>query len=223
MKNFTWENFDNEFLKAVIYSPETNADDRPLHETDEKDDLVCSMNLICTAPNGKFVKSYRQIIEDKLLCKYPDILNEVFNALCITGKDFGTKLRSLRQKATSASLIIAYATAIAKIGGADVIFSEDTKFRRTIELNMSETPAEDISLYDFQKDAVNALENHFIKEDKKSGLLVMPTGSGKSRTASYFLIKDMISQGYQILWIVHRHMLINQAAECFYRFAGLLQ
>ena len=54
MKNFTWENFDNEFLKAVIYSPETNADDRPLHETDEKDDLVCSMNLICTAPNDKF-------------------------------------------------------------------------------------------------------------------------------------------------------------------------
>ena len=50
MKNFTWENFDNEFLKAVIYSPETNADDRPLCETDEKDDLVCSMNLICTAP-----------------------------------------------------------------------------------------------------------------------------------------------------------------------------
>lgn len=86
---------------------------------------------------------------------------------------------------------------------------------------MRETPAEDISLYDFQKDAVNALENHFIKEDKKSGLVVMPTGSGKSRTASYFLIKDMISQGYQILWIVHRHMLINQAAECFYRFAGL--
>lgn len=221
MKNFTWENFDNEFLKAVIYSPETNADDRPLCETDEKDDLVCSMNLICTAPNDRFVKSYRQIIEDKLLCKYPDILDEVFNALCISGKDFGTKLRSLRQKATSASLIIAYATAIAKIGGADVIFSEDTKFSRTIELNMRETPAGDISLYDFQKDAVNALENHFIKEDKKSGLLVMPTGSGKSRTASYFLIKDMISQGYQILWIVHRHMLINQAAECFYRFAGL--
>lgn len=36
---------------------------------------------------------------------------------------------------------------------------------------MRETPAEDISLYDFQKDAVNALENHFIKEDKSQAWL----------------------------------------------------
>ena len=31
----------------------------------------------------------------------------------------------------------------------------------------------------------------------------------------------MISRGYQILWIAHRHMLIDQAADCFYQFAGL--
>ena len=105
MKNFTWENFDNEFLKAVIYSPETNADDRPLHETDEKDDLVCSMNLICTAPNDKFVKSYRQIIEDKLLCKCPDILDEVFNVPCafqerISAKNSRAPATDMRQNAS---------------------------------------------------------------------------------------------------------------------------
>lgn len=62
---------------------------------------------------------------------------------------------------------------------------------------------------------------HYITEDRKKGLLVMPTGSGKSRTAITFLVKEMVSAGYQILWIAHRHMLINQAADNFYRFAGL--
>ena len=57
----------------------------------------------------------------------------------------------------------------------------------------------------------------------KYGLFLIkgPTGSGKTRTSSYFLIKEMISQGYQVIWIAHRHMLIDQAAECFYNFAGL--
>ena len=61
---------------------------------------------------------------------------------------------------------------------------------------------------------------HTQKQLKKSGLLVMTAGIEKSRTASYFLIKDM---KYQFLCIVHRHMLINQATNCFYRFAGLLK
>ena len=221
MSKFTWENFDNEFLKAVIYSPETNEDCRPLYDTNEKEDLVCSMNLICEIPNGDFVKRYRQIIEDKLLCYYPDILNEVFKVLCISGKDFNINFKNLRQKPTTTSLMIAYVTALVKIGGVDAVFSETDKFRYQLSLNMRETPAEDVALYDFQKVAVDCLENHFIKENKRSGLLVMPTGSGKSRTATYFLIRKMISQGYQVLWIVHRHTLINQAAECFYKFAGL--
>lgn len=221
MSKFTWENFDNEFLKAVIYSSDTQEEYRPLYETEEKEDLVCSMNLICDMPDGNFIKHYRQIIEDKLLCNYPDILNEVFEALCISGKDFNVNYKNLRQKATTASLITAYITAIIKIGGVDAVFSDNNKFRYHLSLNMRETPAEDIPLYDFQKEAVNHLENHFIKQNKRSGLLVMPTGSGKSRTATYFLIRKMISQGYQVLWIVHRHMLINQAADCFYKFAGL--
>ncbi|MCR5636138.1 MAG: DEAD/DEAH box helicase [Clostridiales bacterium] len=221
MKYFSWENFDNEFLKAIVYSPETNEDFRPLYETDEKDDLVCSMNMICDEPDFTFIKNYRNIIEDKLLCNYPDILKKVFSTLNIFGNDTKTKLKNLKQKPTTKSLMTTYITALVKIGGVDVIFSENTKFKYNISLNMRETPVEDIPLYDFQQDAVKALEKHFIKDDNQRGILVMPTGSGKSRTASYFLIRKMISQGYQILWIVHRHMLINQAAECFYKYAGL--
>lgn len=221
MKYFSWENFDNEFLKAVIYSPETDESIRPVYATEEKEDLVCSMNLICDRPDSKFIKKYRQLIEDKLLTKYPDLLEEIFDTLKISGLSFDSKLQKLSQKTSSTSIIIAYITAILKIGGVDAVFSETSKFRFPLSLNISRTSAEEVNLYDFQKSAVNKLSTHFIENNNKSGLLVMPTGSGKSRTSAYFLIKKMISQGYQILWIVHRHMLIDQAADCFYKFAGL--
>lgn len=86
---------------------------------------------------------------------------------------------------------------------------------------MTDTKIEDVPLYDFQKEAVSALKKHFIDNGEEKGMLVMPTGSGKSRTATYFLIKEIVSRGYQIIWLVHRHMLIDQAADCFLRFAGL--
>ena len=221
MKYFSWENFDNEFLKAVIYSPETDESIRPAVNTEEKEDLVCSINLICDSPDGKFIKRYRQVIEEKLLIKYPDLLEEIFSNLNISDLSFDSRLKRLRQKASSTSLIIAYITAISKIGGVDAVFSETSRFRFPLPLDIHKIPAEEVNLYDFQKDAVNALNNNLINGNNNSGLLVMPTGSGKSRTSAYFLIKKMISQGYQILWIVHRHMLIDQAANCFYKFAGL--
>ncbi|MCI7792504.1 MAG: DEAD/DEAH box helicase, partial [Lachnospiraceae bacterium] len=65
------------------------------------------------------------------------------------------------------------------------------------------------------------MKKHFVDEDKEKGMLIMPTGSGKSRTATYFLIKEMVSRGYQIIWIAHRHMLLDQASDCFVKFSGL--
>jgi len=33
----------------------------------------------------------------------------------------------------------------------------------------------------------------------------------------------MISSGYQVIWITHRHMLIDQTADAFYNFAPLIK
>lgn len=67
------------------------------------------------------------------------------------------------------------------------------------------------------------LKEFYIENDNTAGMLVMPTGSGKTRTAVYFLTREMISRRYQIIWIAHRHMLIEQAAESFYNFSGLIK
>jgi len=46
----------------------------------------------------------------------------------------------------------------------------------------------------------------------------MPTGSGKTRTCVAFLLQHMLAEeGYQVIWLTHRHMLIDQTADTFFK------
>jgi ATP-dependent helicase IRC3 len=45
----------------------------------------------------------------------------------------------------------------------------------------------------------------------------MPTGSGKTYTAVRWVIENVISRGEKILWVAHRHELLEQAAAAFDR------
>jgi len=48
-----------------------------------------------------------------------------------------------------------------------------------------------------------------------STLIVLPTGGGKTATASTWLLKNAIDKGKKVLWIAHRTLLLTQAAESF--------
>ncbi len=43
------------------------------------------------------------------------------------------------------------------------------------------------------------------------GLLVLPTGGGKTFTAARFLCSGPLSRGYKVLWLAHTHHLLEQA------------
>jgi superfamily II DNA or RNA helicase/formylglycine-generating enzyme required for sulfatase activity/5-methylcytosine-specific restriction endonuclease McrA len=47
------------------------------------------------------------------------------------------------------------------------------------------------------------------------GILVLPTGGGKTFTAVRFLCRRAISDGYKILWLAHTHHLLEQAYRAF--------
>lgn len=47
----------------------------------------------------------------------------------------------------------------------------------------------------------------------------MPTGGGKTYTASTWLLRNAIDKGKKILWLAHRQLLLEQAAESFQKFA----
>lgn len=74
------------------------------------------------------------------------------------------------------------------------------------------------SPYEHQKKAMEALDK-INKEESYSTLVVLPTGGGKTYTASMWLLKNAIDKKKKILWIAHRQMLLDQAAESFQNFA----
>lgn len=64
-----------------------------------------------------------------------------------------------------------------------------------------------------QKDAVDAMISYYKLEQDipdRNGLVVMPTGSGKTYTAVNWLLSDGIVKGYRVVWLVHRHSMQKQ-------------
>ncbi len=72
--------------------------------------------------------------------------------------------------------------------------------------------------YEHQKEAMRCLDT-INQELSYSTLVVLPTGGGKTYTASMWLLKNAIDKRKKILWVAHRQMLLDQAAESFQRFA----
>lgn len=71
-------------------------------------------------------------------------------------------------------------------------------------------------LYEHQEEAIRKLD----AMDKRGSfrtLLVLPTGGEKTLTAAYWLLRNAVDQNKKILWLAHRHLLLEQAAEAFAR------
>ena len=67
----------------------------------------------------------------------------------------------------------------------------------------------------------NAMCNLDLIDDMPSysTLVVLPTGGGKTYTASMWLLRHALNEHKKILWIAHRQMLLEQAAESFTKYA----
>lgn len=78
--------------------------------------------------------------------------------------------------------------------------------------------------HEYQKEAWNKLSAHLAEAESShvfQGLLVMPTGSGKTFTAVWWLIQNVVNRGERVLWLAHRHELLEQAAKEFYALSQL--
>lgn len=74
------------------------------------------------------------------------------------------------------------------------------------------------TLYEHQRKALENL-NLINQNSDYSTLLVLPTGGGKTYTASTWLLRNALDQHTKILWLAHRQMLLEQAAESFQKYA----
>ena len=67
------------------------------------------------------------------------------------------------------------------------------------------------SLRDYQRDAI-AKARREMAAGRRRVVLVLPTGAGKTRTASA-IVQSAIAKGTRVLWLAHRTELVDQAAE----------
>jgi ATP-dependent helicase IRC3 len=54
------------------------------------------------------------------------------------------------------------------------------------------------------------------------GILVLPTGGGKTFTAIRFCCRTALSEGYKVLWLAHTHHLLEQAYRSFGEHVGAI-
>ncbi len=226
-KTFSWCNFEYEFIKAVVYGKNTPKKQQPSYEIQDIEGLSPYMDWICAYPNEWFVRRYRQEIQDYFLNHTNHLVQVVskLQKLNYGGVKLGSNdemMFTLRQKRMTQTLLDCYVQEL-RMAGKQVEDSNDSLFSTPRVIDLATAVYDNIELYPYQEKAVDAMKDYFLKENHGSGILSMPTGSGKTRTSVYFLLKEMVSKGYQILWLAHRSMLLEQAAEQFYRFAPLIK
>ena len=92
-------------------------------------------------------------------------------------------------------------------------------------IDLTKQGLNDKKLYSYQEEATEKLNKYFKLEklDKpQNGLLVMPTGSGKTFTAVNYLLNSAVSKGYTVIWFAHRKDLIGQAEDTFIKRSHVL-
>jgi len=67
----------------------------------------------------------------------------------------------------------------------------------------------------FQEEALEALDQHLQGPSDFACILSIPTGGGKTYTMAYWLLKNVINKKKKVLWIAHRHELLDQALRTF--------
>ena len=68
--------------------------------------------------------------------------------------------------------------------------------------------------YDHQIKAMQCLDK-INEKSHYATMVVLPTGGGKTYTASVWLLKNAIDKKKKVLWIAHRQMLLDQALDSF--------
>lgn len=226
---FSWENFSYDFIRAIVYGSKTPAYYKPktLYNESEYEHLIPYINRICVYPDDSFVRKYRTAIEDYFL-NGTNYLIEVVRKLQkinFGGIKAGTNedmLFSLKNKRMSQTLCDAYLSVILSTG-KNVVEDDTSLFTVPKTVDLAAAESNTIFLFPYQQNAVNSMKDYFIKHNGSSAILSMPTGSGKTRTSICFLLRYMVSCGYQIIWLCHRSMLLEQAAEQFYQFSPVIK
>jgi len=83
-----------------------------------------------------------------------------------------------------------------------------------VKVSNSKSP---YNLYLHQQDAIKEMNKIYNHKGHFSGILAIPTGGGKTLTAMQWLLKNAVDNNKKVLWIAHRHELLNQAFNALHQ------
>jgi superfamily II DNA or RNA helicase len=186
-------------------------------------------------PNDDFIQKTKDTIERHWLPKYP--AGSIVERLLEAGigpmgspKTQAEHVAYIRRCRNSSTLRRLLAEALIRYGDVDrgtdvdVGLPTDT-VRRFAIVRPSEQPADPRRPHSYQLEAWDRLSAHLAESESTGrfrGLLVMPTGSGKTYTAAHWLLRTIVARGGKVLWLAHRQELLNQAAASFCRLARIV-
>ncbi len=221
---FSWKAFDDATLRALARGEgwsEVDGDARPwLTERVKR-------------PNDEFVRRQKMTLATAWLPTYPGTKRIVEHLLDSgigpMGPSPGTPAEAARyveRCRNSARLRKLLVDALLRFGDLDREKSDDgargflpsfALIRPSLQQLDARKP------HDYQSQAWERLSAHLAEAQVSGtfqGMLVMPTGSGKTYTAVRWLVENVIARGGRVLWIAHRAELLNQAAKEFHALAS---
>jgi len=234
---FTWEAFNQVFLAALAKSYDISS------EGNDEKTLARYLSQIKKRPDLEFVRGNRWVIHNFFLANYPGVI-DMARRLRENGVGPGTVIKSrvdaleyLENCRNSYSLRLEIWKALVDTGnkgGTLMIYGNVQKANKIdlserIIVDLIKTSPPPFSPFDYQYDAIARINAYFTSISSKSneeynykaGLVVIPTGGGKTAIATTWLLQDMVRQGYKVLWLAHRHQLVEQAAKTIIDFSKM--
>lgn len=223
---FSWDAFDDATVEALAdaigYSPSHTGKSR-------RDWLADKVKR----PNPEFVKRTKVVLQDTWFRNYPgvrEIVNELRDRFIgpmnipRSQKGYLEYIRKCRNENSIQTLL---AEAMIRYGDMDRDSEAEPRpsdyVPRFAVLAVADQPKDPRKPHPYQQEARDKLSKHCAEAETTGvfqGLLVMPTGSGKTFTTVGWLVDRILNQGGRILWVAHRHELLEQAAREFHVLAG---
>lgn len=226
---FSWHRFDSASLEAFARS-------LGYDETNESKSRADYLSSRYQKPTTDFVDKAFYAIQNSWLRRNENVAAGLVEAFIKNGlgprekpRSHTERIRFLSQCSNRNVFRQYFQKALFKYGSSDVWaadadFSIDTAIPRFSILKPSEQSGELRSPYDYQKRAWDELNLNLALAESTGrfeGFLVMPTGSGKTFTSARWLIENHVNKGGRVLWLAHRHELLEQSAQAFATCAGL--
>ncbi len=93
-------------------------------------------------------------------------------------------------------------------------------FCSNIHLELRDAP-NPVEPYPHQLTTWDKMSRVYGDEGRVAGLVVLPTGGGKTVVAASWLLRNVIAKGGRVVWLAHRKALLRQALGTFQRLGNL--